>query len=113
MGIIEITLTSIGLATDAFAASICKGLSIKQYNLKKGLIIGIYFGLFQGFTYGQTLGKKIMRLKIVSNDGNKVSYKQLIFRTLFLYSIINYLGIILFAFFLSFFQPLLLFLHMY
>lgn len=48
MGIIEITLTSIGLATDAFAASICKGLSIKQYNLKKGLIIGIYFGLFQG-----------------------------------------------------------------
>ena len=57
----------------------------------------LYFGLFQGFTYGQTLGKKIMRLKIVSNDGNKVSYKQLIFRTLFLYSIINYLGIILFA----------------
>ena len=47
MGIIEIILTSIGLAMDAFAVSICKGLSIKRYNLKKGLIIGTYFGLFQ------------------------------------------------------------------
>ena len=57
----------------------------------------LYFVLFQGFTYGQTLGKKIMRLKVVSNDGEKVSYKQLFFRTLFLYSIIYYLGLIIFS----------------
>ena len=30
MGIIEILLTSIGVAMDAFAVSICKGLSMKK-----------------------------------------------------------------------------------
>lgn len=48
MGIIEILLTSLGLAMDAFAVSICKGLSMKKFDIKKGLIIGMYFGLFQG-----------------------------------------------------------------
>ena len=61
----------------------------------------LYFVVFQGFTYGQSLGKKIMRLKIVSKDGSKVTYKQLFFRTLFLYSIINYLGLVIFRFVLS------------
>lgn len=48
MGIIEILLTSIGLAMDAFAVAVCKGLSMKKFDKKKGLIIGLYFGLFQG-----------------------------------------------------------------
>ena len=48
MSIIEILLTSLGLAMDAFAVSICKGLSMKKFDIKKGLIIGMYFGLFQG-----------------------------------------------------------------
>ena len=48
MGIIEILLTSLGLAMDAFAVAVCKGLSMKKFNKKKGLIIGIYFGVFQG-----------------------------------------------------------------
>ena len=34
---------------DAFAVSICKGLSMKKMSWKKGLIIGGYFGFFQGF----------------------------------------------------------------
>ncbi len=46
----------------------------------------LYFVFFQGFTGGQTLGKKIMRLKVVSYDDSEVSYKQLFIRTLFLYS---------------------------
>ena len=49
MGIIEILLTSMGLAMDAFAVSICKGLSMKKFDTKKGLIIAAYFGFFQGF----------------------------------------------------------------
>lgn len=57
----------------------------------------LYFGLFQGFTYGQTLGKKLTRLKVVSSDGNNVSYKQLIFRTILLYNIIYYIGLIIFS----------------
>ena len=48
MGILEIILIAIGLAMDAFAVSICKGLSMKKMNWKKAIIIGVYFGLFQG-----------------------------------------------------------------
>jgi manganese efflux pump family protein len=47
MGIIELILLSIGLAMDAFAVSICKGISMKKMNWKKAVIIGIYFGGFQ------------------------------------------------------------------
>ena len=47
MGIIEIFLVSIGLAMDAFAVAICKGLSMKKFSLKNGLIIALYFGTFQ------------------------------------------------------------------
>ena len=48
MGIIELVLIAVGLAMDAFAVSICKGLSMKKMDLKKASIIGAYFGIFQG-----------------------------------------------------------------
>ena len=47
MGILEIVLVAIGLAMDAFAVSICKGLSMKKMNWKSAIIIGLYFGIFQ------------------------------------------------------------------
>ncbi len=47
MGILEILLISIGLAMDAFAVSICKGLSMSKLDHRKMLIIGAYFGIFQ------------------------------------------------------------------
>lgn len=47
MGIIEIVLLGISLAMDAFAVSICKGLSMKKFDGKKAIIIGLYFGIFQ------------------------------------------------------------------
>ena len=47
MGAIEILLISIGLAMDAFAVSVCKGLAMKKMNWKKAAIIGLYFGIFQ------------------------------------------------------------------
>ena len=47
MGILEILLISVGLAMDAFAVAICKGLSMKKMNWKKAIIIGLYFGIFQ------------------------------------------------------------------
>ena len=47
MGIVEITLLGIGLAMDAFAVSICKGLSMKKMNWKNAIIIAFYFGIFQ------------------------------------------------------------------
>ena len=47
MGILEIVLIAIGLAMDAFAVSICKGLSMKKMSWKKAIIVGLYFGIFQ------------------------------------------------------------------
>ncbi len=47
MTLTEIILISIGLAMDAFAVSICKGLSIKKINWKVICIVGLYFGIFQ------------------------------------------------------------------
>lgn len=47
MGLVEILFISIGLAMDAFAVSVCKGLSMKKMNWKKACIIGLWFGIFQ------------------------------------------------------------------
>ena len=47
MGIIEIIVIAIGLAMDAFAVAVSKGISIKNINIKTVLIISIYFGSFQ------------------------------------------------------------------
>ena len=47
MGILELLLIAIGLAMDAFAVSICKGLAMKKMNWKKAIIVGLYFGIFQ------------------------------------------------------------------
>lgn len=48
MGIVEIILIAVGLAMDAFAVSICKGLSMSKMDWKKAGVIGLYFGGFQG-----------------------------------------------------------------
>ena len=47
MGFSEIILISIGLAMDAFAVSICKGLSKKKIEINHMLLAGIWFGGFQ------------------------------------------------------------------
>lgn len=68
MGIIELLLLSIGLGMDAFAVSICKGISMKKMNWKKACIIGLYFGGFQaimpilGYFLGSTFESIITSL---------------------------------------------------
>lgn len=47
MGLIETVFIAIGLAMDAFAVSVCKGLSMKKMSWKKAGIIALYFGTFQ------------------------------------------------------------------
>lgn len=47
MEVFEIILIALGLGMDSFAVAICKGLAMKKMNLKKAIIIGIYFGAFQ------------------------------------------------------------------
>jgi len=40
MGFAELLILAIGLSMDAFAVSICKGLSMKKAGLKEGSICG-------------------------------------------------------------------------
>ena len=47
MGFAELFLLAVGLSMDAFAVSVCKGLSMKKASLKAGAICGIWFGGFQ------------------------------------------------------------------
>ena len=44
---IELLLMGVGLAMDAFAVSVCKGLEMKKLNKKQAVVIGLYFGGFQ------------------------------------------------------------------
>ncbi len=48
MGLFEVLLLSVGLAMDAFAVSICKGLAVGRITRKEYLLCGIWFGAFQG-----------------------------------------------------------------
>lgn len=47
MGYFELVGIAIGLAMDAFAVSICKGLTLRKMDYKKAALAGIYFGFFQ------------------------------------------------------------------
>ena len=47
MSLAELFVIGVGLSMDAFAVSICKGLSMRSMNVKNALIVGLYFGGFQ------------------------------------------------------------------
>ena len=47
MGIGELFLLGVGLSMDAFAVSICKGLSVRKARPKEMALCGIWFGGFQ------------------------------------------------------------------
>lgn len=68
MGILEIFLIGIGLSMDAFAVSVCKGLSMKKLDWKKAVIIALYFGVFQaimpviGYLLGTTFESLVTQI---------------------------------------------------
>ena len=47
MGLIELIIIAVGVSMDAFAVSVCKGLSCPGKTKKTALLCGIWFGLFQ------------------------------------------------------------------
>lgn len=65
MGLLELFLIAAGLSMDAFAVSVCKGLSERQLKAKHYLIIGAWFGGFQalmpavGYLLGSTFEQYI------------------------------------------------------
>ena len=58
MDFVTLLTLAVGLAMDAFAVSICKGLAMREKVLKKGIIVGLWFGGFQALmpTIGFFLG---------------------------------------------------------
>lgn len=60
MSLIELFLIAVGLSMDAFAVSVCKGLSMRQMKVKDAVIVGLYFGGFQGLMpfIGYVLGSQ-------------------------------------------------------
>jgi putative Mn2+ efflux pump MntP len=61
MELYEYIIIAITMAMDAFAVSICKGVSSKGKMLKTGLVCGLWFGIFQalmpfiGWLFGELL----------------------------------------------------------
>ena len=48
MELYELFIIAVSLSMDAFAVSICKGLALPKATFKNALIVGIWFGTFQG-----------------------------------------------------------------
>lgn len=69
MGLAELFVIAVGLSMDAFAVSVCKGLSVQKMKLSHALTCGVYFGGFQGLMpfIGYLLGSQFEDM-IVSID---------------------------------------------
>ena len=69
MSLWELFVIAVGLSMDAFAVSICKGLSVGKVRPAHALTCGGYFGLFQGMMplLGWLLGVRFQSI-IVSID---------------------------------------------
>ena len=64
MGLVELFLTAVGLSMDAFAVSVCKGLSAGRVRPRHALIAGLWFGGFQALMplIGWFLGSRFQAL---------------------------------------------------
>ncbi len=64
MSLWELFVIAVGLSMDAFAVSICKGLSVQRAGAKHCLIAGLYFGGFQALMplVGYLLGRQFASL---------------------------------------------------
>ena len=60
MSLIELLIIAVGLSMDAFAVSICKGLSAGSATIPQMLTVGLYFGGFQALmpTVGYLAGSR-------------------------------------------------------
>jgi putative Mn2+ efflux pump MntP len=58
----EIILMAIALSMDAFAVAICKGLATEKVQIKHMLVVGAWFGIFQGLMpfIGCTVGSAFL-----------------------------------------------------
>ena len=65
MNVVEILLLALALAMDAFAVSVCIGLTVPKFRVKNAIIVGLYFGAFQaimpliGFLVGDIFAERV------------------------------------------------------
>ena len=81
MTFFELFLIGIGLSMDAFAVSICKGLSMQKIDKKYTLCIGLFFGGFAAFRLPAATNRRLrsaggdsFRLAAVSLPGRQTIY---------------------------------------
>lgn len=79
MSLFDLLMIGVSLSMDAFAVSICKGLSVHRVRLGHALICGIWFGVFQGLmpVLGYFLGSTFE--EILSRIGAWVAFALLAF----------------------------------
>lgn len=60
MTLLELFLIAVGLSMDAFAVSVCKGLSARRVDIRDALLVGLFFGGFQALMplLGWVLGRQ-------------------------------------------------------
>ncbi len=74
--IISAILLGGGLAMDAFAVSMCKGLAVRKLKFSHMIIVGLYFGLFQAAmpTIGFFLGSLFKDLAFVKQIDHWIAF---------------------------------------
>ena len=70
MTLFDLVLIAISLSMDAFAVSICKGLSVRKVNFRHALTCGIWFGGFQALmpALGYFLGDRFSTCLLYTSD---------------------------------------------
>ena len=84
MDIVSLFILAVGLAMDAFAVSICKGLAMRKATIGKAAIVGLWFGGFQalmptlGYLLGTQFRQQITAVDhwICSSGGHRRQYDQ-------------------------------------
>ena len=64
-------------------------------NISSFIVIIAYFLITNIYMNGMTIGKKIMKLRIVSNNNSKLNYKNYLIRAIILYNPIYYIAIVI------------------
>ncbi len=79
MNVVELLFIAVGLSMDAFAVSVCKGLSLGKARIRDACIVGLYFGVFQAGMplFGYLLGAQFQH-RIAAFD-HWISFGLLVF----------------------------------
>ncbi|MBR6504055.1 MAG: manganese efflux pump [Firmicutes bacterium] len=78
MGTGALLIMAVGLAMDAFAVSLCKGLTLRRYQLRYSVLTGLWFGGFQALmpVIGYLLGARFQ--SVIANVDHWIAFVLLV-----------------------------------